>query len=278
MCHATVIEGGFLHLPPSACLDIRAFYLCLSSCSATTPMELTLAYHPAIRSTTQGLNDRALPPATPTKVTLHHVAVDPYASADRVAAAEGARFEVLAAAGEEVAAEGIFSTRREGVARGVRRALASPEVCVVEVVVLMEGGVLMQDRAHAAGRGQMRCGTTRLEGIPEEDATTGLYGWCHCECDNDEWEVVGDAEEEEQEVEMETESGANSIVCVAADPRRRIGVGEQFLEFERVAEPNASMGTLHVTETRSRSQAMRAMRQHDEDHLSSALALLVVIL
>jgi hypothetical protein len=167
-------------------------------------MELTLAYHPAIRSTTQGLNDRALPPATPTKVTLHHVAVDPYASADRVAAAEGARFEVLAAAGEEVAAEGIFSTRREGVARGVRRALASPEVCVVEVVVLMEGGVLMQDRAHAAGRGQMRCGTTRLEGIPEEDATTGLYGWCHCECDNDEWEVVGDAEEEEQEVEMET--------------------------------------------------------------------------
>jgi hypothetical protein len=79
-----------------------------------------------------------------------------------------------------------------------RGALASLEVCMAEVVVLAEGGVLMRDRARAAGQGRMRCGATRLEGIPEEDATTGLCGWCRCECDNDGWEVVGDAEEEEE--------------------------------------------------------------------------------
>jgi hypothetical protein len=68
-----------------------------------------------------------------------------------------------------------------------RQALASPEVCVADVVVLAEGGVLMRDRARAAGRGRgrMRCGATRLEGIPKEDVTTGLYGWCRCECDDD---------------------------------------------------------------------------------------------
>lgn len=206
MCRATAIEGGFLRPSPSRRLDIRAFYLRLSSCSATTPAELTLAYHPAIGGAALGLNGRALPPAAPAKVTLRRVAADAYASADRVAAAEGARFEVLAAAGEEVAAEGVFSARREGGWRvECRRAQASPEVCVAEVVVLAEGGVLMRDRARAAGRGRMRCGATRLEGIPEEDATTGLGGWCRCECDDDGWEVVGDAEEEEeQEVEMET--------------------------------------------------------------------------
>ncbi|AQK84099.1 hypothetical protein ZEAMMB73_Zm00001d037491 [Zea mays] len=140
MCRATAIEGGFLRPPPSRRLDVRAFYLRLSSCSATTPAELTLAYHPAIGGAAQGLNGRALPPAAPAKVTLR-----------RVAAAEGARFKVLVAAGEEVAAEGVFSAQREGVWHvECRGALASPKVCVAEVVVLAEGGVLMQDRARAA--------------------------------------------------------------------------------------------------------------------------------
>ena len=58
---------------------------------------------------------------------------------------------------------------------------------MADVVVLVEGGVLMRDRARAAGRGRgrMRCGATRLEGIPKEDVTTGLYGRCRCECDDD---------------------------------------------------------------------------------------------
>ncbi|KAG0553155.1 hypothetical protein BDA96_01G570400 [Sorghum bicolor] len=222
MCRATMMQFP----PPPPRLDIRAFYLRLASCS-TAPAELTLAYHPAIGGAALGLNGRALPPAAPAEVTLRRVASGDayaYSSADRVAAAEGARFEVLA--GDEVAAEGVFFTRRRGGGGGegwrveCRRGpgSVSVSVCVAEVVVLAEGGVLMRDKARAAGRGRMRCGATRLEGIPEE--ATDLGGWGRCECgacgddDDDGWEVIGDAsddselwkheEEEEGEVEMET--------------------------------------------------------------------------
>jgi hypothetical protein len=51
-----------------------------------TLAELTLAYHPAIGGTAQGLNGRALRPAAPAKVTLRRVAADEYVSAVRVAA------------------------------------------------------------------------------------------------------------------------------------------------------------------------------------------------
>jgi len=97
-------------------------------------------------------------------------------------------------------------------------ASASASVYMAEVVVLAEGGVLIPGKARAAGRGRMRCGATRLEGIPEE--ATDLGGWGRCECgaceddiDDDGWEVVGDASDdgepwkhgqEEEEVEMET--------------------------------------------------------------------------
>jgi hypothetical protein len=121
---------------------------------------------------------------------------------------------VLVTAEKEVMAEGVFSMQREGGWHvECRWALASLEVCVAEVVVLAEGGVLMQDRARVVGRGRcwMRCGATRLEGIPEEDASTGLCGWCRRECDDDGWEVVGDEEEEEQEVEMETVQWAMEV-------------------------------------------------------------------
>jgi hypothetical protein len=196
ICRATAIEGGFLRPPPSRRLDICAFYLCLSSCSTMTPVELTLAYHPAIGDAALGLNGRALPPAAPAKVTLRRVAADAYASADRVAAAEVARFVVLAATGEEVAAKGVFSARREGVARGV------PSSTTLAGGVCGGGGGAREGWRADAGQGprgrprpgRMRCGATRLEGIPEEDATTGLCGWCRCECDDDGWEVVGDAE------------------------------------------------------------------------------------
>ncbi|XP_066330063.1 uncharacterized protein [Miscanthus floridulus] len=96
------------------------------------------------------LNGRALPPAVAAEVTLCRVSSgDAYAytSAEPVAAVEGARFEVLA--GEEVAAEGVFLRRRGGEGWRVecRRApvSASASVCVAEVVVLTEGGVLMQE-------------------------------------------------------------------------------------------------------------------------------------
>ncbi|CAD6201613.1 unnamed protein product [Miscanthus lutarioriparius] len=226
MCRATSIEGGFLRPSPSPspspCLDIRAFYLRLSSCSpaAPAPTELTLVYNPAIGGAALGLNGRALPPAAPAEVTLRRVSSGDayaYASADRVAAAEGARFEVLA--GEEVAAEGVFLRRRGGEGWRVecRRApvSASASVCVAEVVVLAEGGVLMRDKARAAGRGRMRCGATRLEGIPEEATDLGSWGRCECRACGDDgddgWEVVGDASDdgepwkhEEEEEEEET--------------------------------------------------------------------------
>jgi hypothetical protein len=89
------------------------------------------------------------------------------------------------------------------------RALASPEVCVAEVVVLAEGGVLMRDRARAADRGG--CGAEppgwrgyRRRTPPRASAagaaasaTTGGGRWS--------------AEEEEQEVEMETVQWAMEV-------------------------------------------------------------------
>jgi hypothetical protein len=98
---------------------------------------------------------------------------------------------VLVAAGEEVAAKGVFSARREGVARGV------PSGTGLAGGVCGGGGGARGGRRADAGQGphgrsgRMRCGATRLEGIPEEDATMGLCGWCRCECDDDGWEVVG---------------------------------------------------------------------------------------
>jgi hypothetical protein len=58
------------------------------------------------------------------------------------------------------------------------------------------GGGARRGRCADAGQGP-RGRATPLEGIPEEDATTGLCGWFRSECDDDGWEVVGDAEEEE---------------------------------------------------------------------------------
>ncbi|CAN6285979.1 unnamed protein product [Urochloa humidicola] len=217
MCRATTMQdGGFLR--PSSTLDIRAFYLRLSSSpsspAAQAPAELTLVYHPAIGGAALALNGSALPPASPAEVTLRRVAGDAYASADRVAAAEGARFEVYA--GKEMAAEGVFFRRRriDSIRGGdwrveCRRAAPAVPVAVAEVVVLAEGGVLMRDRARAASRRGMGlgCGATRLEGIPEE-ATD--IGWgCHCGSCGDEWEVVGDDSDDgetwkEEGVEAET--------------------------------------------------------------------------
>lgn len=199
MCRATIMEedgsraAGFLR--PAPRLDIRAFYLRLSSSSASAaspPAELTLLYFPAIGGAALELNGRALPPAAPAEVRLRRIAGDhgaaAYASADRVAAADGARFEVYA--GKEAAAEGAFGRRRgEGWRVECRR--AGP-VAVAEVVVLAEGGALMRGRARAPGRGA-RCGAARLERIPEEASTD--VG-CGCECgdcgDEEAWEVVGD--------------------------------------------------------------------------------------
>ncbi|CAN6290927.1 unnamed protein product [Urochloa humidicola] len=214
MCRATTMEdGGFLRPSPPT-LDIRAFYLRLSSSPSpspsSSPPELTLVYLPAIGGAALGLNGRSLPPAAPAEVTLRQVAGDAYATADRVAAAEGARFEVYA--GKEMAAEGIFFRRRQ-IGGGWRvechRAAPGAPVSVAEVVVLAEGGVLMRDRARAASRrGMLGCGATTLEGIPEE--ATDL-GW-GCHCGDEEWEVVaaddsddGEAcKEEDEGVEAET--------------------------------------------------------------------------
>ncbi|CAN6302586.1 unnamed protein product [Urochloa humidicola] len=222
MCRATTMEdgphaGGFLR--PSPTLDIRAFYLRLSSSSSSSspaaqaPADLTLVYHPAIGGAALALNGRTLPPAAPADVTLRKVAGDAYASADRVAAAEGARFEVYA--GKEIAAEGVFFRRRriESIDGGdwrveCRRAAPGPAtpVPVAEVVVLAEGGVLMRDRARAASRRGMGlgCGASRLEGIPEE--ATDLGWGCHCgSCGGDDDSDNGEAwKEEEDGVEAET--------------------------------------------------------------------------
>ncbi|RLN41057.1 hypothetical protein C2845_PM01G01320 [Panicum miliaceum] len=204
MCRATTMEdGGFLR--PTPTLDIRAFYLRLSSSSSPAPADLALVYLPAIGGAALGLNGRTLPPAAPAEVTLRQVAGDAYASADRVAAAEGARFEVYA--GKEMAAEGVFRRRRGAGEVGWRvECRRAGPVAVAEVVVLAEGGVLMRDRARATSRRGVGCGGTRLEGIPEEATDVG-WG-CQCgSCGDEEWEVVSDDGEpwkEEEEVEAET--------------------------------------------------------------------------
>uniref|UniRef100_A0ACD5WF24 Uncharacterized protein n=1 Tax=Avena sativa TaxID=4498 RepID=A0ACD5WF24_AVESA len=224
MCRGMVDDGsGFTRQPIGRGgrkrLEVRAFYLRLSSssspsCSSTAPNELTLVYHPPIGGAALELAGRALPPASPAEVTLVRVrddadhassaAAPAYASADRVSAAEGARFEVYA--GKELAAEGVFARRSGGEWRvECRRAPHSRSAAsVAEVVVLAEGGVLVRARAtRSAG-----C-LTRLEGIPEEEAS-----WEACECGacGEDWEVVGDGsdsgdeewKEREEAVEAET--------------------------------------------------------------------------
>uniref|UniRef100_A0ACD5WPK5 Uncharacterized protein n=1 Tax=Avena sativa TaxID=4498 RepID=A0ACD5WPK5_AVESA len=195
MCRGTVDDGISFLRPPlgGRCkrLEVRAFYLRLSSsspCSSTAPNELTLVYHPAIGGAALELAGRALPPASPAEVTLLRVRDDDedagkaaaaaYASADRVSAAEGARFEVYA--GTELAAEGVFARRQSdgGWRVECRRATHARAAAVAEVVVLAEGGVLLRARAtRSAG-----C-LTRLEGIPEEEA-------CECGACGEDWEVV----------------------------------------------------------------------------------------
>ncbi|CAM0870937.1 unnamed protein product [Alopecurus aequalis] len=226
MCRGTVDDGSFLRAPLGRLkrLEVRAFYLRLSSssssCSSSTaPAELTLVYRPAIGGAALELAGRALPPASPAEVSLHRVknaqengATAPaYASADRVSAADGARFEVFD--GRELAAEGVFA-RRQGEGGGwrveCRKPVGSP---VAEVVVLAEGGVLVRARARASAARRVGC-LTKLEGIPEEDAS---WGPCQCGTCGEEWEVVGDSdsssessdggewkEHEEEAVEVET--------------------------------------------------------------------------
>uniref|UniRef100_A0ACD5TTK9 Uncharacterized protein n=1 Tax=Avena sativa TaxID=4498 RepID=A0ACD5TTK9_AVESA len=226
MCRGTVDDGSsFPFRQPLGGrgrkrLEVRAFYLRLSSsspsCSSTAPNELTLVYHPPIGGAALELAGRALPPASPAEVTLVRVrddddassAAPAYASADRVSAAEGARFEVFA--GKELAAEGVFARRSGGEWRvECRRAphsRSAAAVAVAEVVVLAEGGVLLRARAtRSAG-----C-LTRLEGIPEEEAS---WGACECGACGEDWEVVGDHDgsdsgdeewkEREEAVEAET--------------------------------------------------------------------------
>jgi hypothetical protein len=200
MCRGTVDDGSLLHRPLGVGrrqrLVVRAFYLRMSSTSCTStphpPEELTLVYHPAIGGAALEVAGRALPPASAVHVPLLRVrgahgdagkAKDvAYASADRVSAAEGARFAVFAP-GKELIAEGVFLRGPGGGGWLVecRRALAS-RARVAEVVVLAEGGVLVRAGARASTIGCL----TRLEGIPEEEA-------CGCgACGEEEWEVVGD--------------------------------------------------------------------------------------
>ncbi|KAM3318286.1 hypothetical protein ACQJBY_035801 [Aegilops geniculata] len=214
MCRGTVDD--LRPLGARRRLEVRAFYLRLSSSSVSTsapPAELTLVYRPAIGGAALELGGRALPPACPAEVTLLRVRGadgkdDPpaYASADRVSAAEGARFEVYAGK-EGLAAEGAFARRNGGWRVECRRPVASRSR-VAEVLVLAEGGVLIRARASAARR--TGC-ATRLEGIPEEEDAP-----CECGSCGDEWEMVGHSDdddggaivdefkEHEEEVEAET--------------------------------------------------------------------------
>ncbi|XP_020198352.1 uncharacterized protein [Aegilops tauschii subsp. strangulata] len=219
MCRGTVDD--LRPLGPRR-LDVRAFYLRLSSSSHSSasppPAELTLVYRPAIGGAALELAGRALPPACPAEATLLRVrgAADgaddapAYASADRVSAAEGARFEVYA--GQELAAEGAFFPRRRLDGGGwhveCRRPVGSRSHSrVAEVLVLAEGGVLIRARARAARRAGC---ATPLEGIPEEDASS--WGSCECGACGDEWQMVGDSSSDEddgdklkeEEVEAET--------------------------------------------------------------------------
>lgn len=218
MCRATVDDlrplGGRRRL------QVRAFYLRLSSSSTSTsapPSELTLVYRPAIGGAALQLGGRALPPACPAEVTLLRVRgkddAPAYASADRVSAAEGARFEVYAGK-KELAAEGAFARRNGGWRVECRRPVASHSR-VAEVLVLAEGGVLVRARARASAARRIGC-ATRLEGIPEEEPSS--WGPCECECGacGDEWEMVGQSDddgggalvdkfkEHEEEAEAET--------------------------------------------------------------------------
>ncbi|XP_020157497.1 uncharacterized protein [Aegilops tauschii subsp. strangulata] len=205
MCRGTVDD--LRPLGARRRLEVRAFYLRLSSSSTSTsapPAELTLVYRPAIGGAALELAGRALPPACPAEVTLLRVRgnddAPAYGSADRVSAAEGARFEVYAGK-EGLAAEGAFARRNGGWRVECRRPVAS-HARVVEVLVLAEGGVVVRARARASAARRMGC-ATRLEGIPEEEDAP-----CECGACGDEWEMVGhvgdEFKEHEEEVEAET--------------------------------------------------------------------------
>lgn len=196
MCRATMVDDGVGFLRRGAArLDIRAFYLRLSSSPA--PAELSLVYLPAIGGAPLVLNGHALPPAAPAEVKLRQVAGDAvaYASADRVAAAEGARFEVYD--GKERAAEGVFVRRPGGGWRVECQRHGS--AAVAEVVVLAEDGMLMRAKARSSRRG-LGCGATRLEGIPEEVGCGCACGLC-----GEESEVVGDDHDDGGELSKEEE-------------------------------------------------------------------------
>ncbi|XP_044980162.1 uncharacterized protein LOC123447619 [Hordeum vulgare subsp. vulgare] len=205
MCRAPVDDLGRLApRPRTRRLDVRAFYLRLSSSSPTStpPAELTLLYRPAIGGAALELAGRALPPASPAEVALARVRgakdddAPAYASADRVSAAEGARFEVYD--GKELAAEGAFFFARglDGWRVECRRPAASRSR-VAEVLVLAKGGALIRARARAARRAGLGCSATPLEGIPEE-------GPCGCQCGacgDDDWEMVGDSSDDDADAD-----------------------------------------------------------------------------
>ncbi|KAF7045029.1 hypothetical protein CFC21_054177 [Triticum aestivum] len=207
MCRGTV--DGLRPLGARRRLEVRAFYLRLSSSSTSAPpAELTLVYRPAIGGAALELAGRALPPACPAEVTLLRVRgndgkddAPAYANADRVSATEGARFEVYAAGKEELAAEGAFAWRNGGWRVECRRPVASRSP-VAEVLVLAVGGVLVRARARASPARRIGC-ATRLEGIPEEEDAP-----CECGACGDEWEMVGaivdEFKEHEEEAEEET--------------------------------------------------------------------------
>ncbi|KAF7069301.1 hypothetical protein CFC21_074953 [Triticum aestivum] len=204
MCRGAVDDVGPRRL------EVRAFYLRLSSSSTPTsapPAELTLVYRPAMGGAALELGGRALPPACPAEVTLlrmrgnDDVHVPAYASADRVSAPEGARFEVYAAGKKELAAEGAFARRNGGWLVECRRPVASRSR-VAEVLVVAEGGVVVRARARTLAARTIGC-ATRLEGIPEEEA-----GPCDCGACGDEWEMVGHSDDEFKEHEEEVEAEA----------------------------------------------------------------------
>uniref|UniRef100_A0A0D9VNL7 Uncharacterized protein n=1 Tax=Leersia perrieri TaxID=77586 RepID=A0A0D9VNL7_9ORYZ len=212
MCLATVDDGRAAAVASfgrrgGRRLEIRAFYLRLSSSAAPADVDLTLVYLPAIGGAALEIDGRPLPPATTAELPLRRVeggdaGAAAYASVDRVRAAEGARFEVYA--GKDLAADGVFSLRPGGGGGGggwrveCRRTAA---MAVAEVVVLDEGGAVMRAKARKG----IGCGGARLEGIPEEED-----GWCGgCECgacgEDDEWEVVV-GEDGDTTPEMEAEA------------------------------------------------------------------------
>ncbi|KAL6847624.1 hypothetical protein ACP4OV_022650 [Aristida adscensionis] len=208
MCRATTLDDGHAAAAGGgSSLEIRAFYLRLAAAQAGE--ELRLVYLPPIGGAALGLNGRALPPAAPAEVRLRAVAAGgggggaAYASADRVRAAEGARFEVYA--GKERAADGVFGRRPGGGGWRVecRRHASTPSTAAVvtEVAVLAAGGALITGRARASRRGMAGCGATRLEGIPEEATDVG-WG-CECGACGEDWEVVAGADDDDDDVDGE---------------------------------------------------------------------------